>query len=163
MSVISALTVTVLKIPVYRFRYSSEERWLNGELQNVIASTTEKGKTSTVSMQRLGDSMVLQNANGEVVREQVEFSSNHWNPGVLSADRLFNTLTAKANVINVEQVGTETLNIADQPIQANHFRYSGELRVDVWYDAQNRWVKLAFAGSDGSEIEYISEGFGGKK
>jgi hypothetical protein len=38
-------------------------------------------------------------------------------------------------------------------MEAKHFKVRGDLDVDLWY-ADDRWVKLAFAASDGSRIDY---------
>ena len=40
-------------------------------------------------------------------------------------------------------------------VQATRYRYTGELRMDQWFDDRGRWVKAAFPAFDGSMIEYI--------
>lgn len=158
-SINSNLKVTLLGIPVYRFKYSAQEKWSERELQSVTATTTEKGTSKTVSMQRDGDLMRLINGAGEVSNEILEHSSNHWNPAVLQSSRIFNTLSGKPNQVTISEIGREILQINNQPTPATHYQYTGELNVDVWYDDQRRWVKLAFKADDGSAIVYLSEGF----
>ncbi|MBX2884737.1 MAG: hypothetical protein KTR32_32580 [Granulosicoccus sp.] len=158
-SVSSKLVVTVLKIPVYRFNYSASELWREGQLQEVRSKVTEKGETKTVSLQRQGDQVQLTEPAGNTTTATLDFASNHWHPGVLQANAIFNTLTGKANQINITSKGVEQLTVADQIIEATHYHYSGELQTDVWYDERLRWVKLQFKGSDGSVIEYRCEGF----
>ncbi|MBX2825964.1 MAG: hypothetical protein KTR33_14625 [Gammaproteobacteria bacterium] len=158
-NVVSDLTVTVLKIPVYRFNYRAGELWQNGQLQSVDAQVREKGKTRTVSLRRAGNQMSLTEPDGSSDMVELEYASNHWHPGVLEADVLFNTLTGKANKITIENVGTEILQVNGEETTATHYRYTGELQTEVWYDERQRWVKLRFSGSDGSNIEYRCEGF----
>jgi len=40
-------------------------------------------------------------------------------------------------------------------VDANHYRYSGDVNKDQWFDDSGRWVKTVFKASDGSTIEYI--------
>ena len=41
------------------------------------------------------------------------------------------------------------------PVMATRYAYSGELQTEVWYDECGRWVKMRFAGRDGSIIDYV--------
>lgn len=158
-SVSSKLVVTVLKIPVYRFNYTANERWQDGVLQQVDAKVTEKGKTKEVSLQRQSDKTLLTEPSGKVTEASLDFASNHWHAGVLQTPAIFNTLTGKENKITITRKGSEQLQVGKQRLKATHYQYSGQLQTDVWYDERLRWVKLRFKGSDGSIIEYRCEGF----
>jgi len=155
----SKLVVRIMKIPVYRFNYRASEQWQNGQLQSVDATVKEKGESSTVSLRRVGPQMNLTAKDGSSSMEQIEFASNHWHAGVLESDILFNTLTGKSNKIDIDIVGEEVLVVDGSDTNTTHYRYSGELDTEVWYDDRKRWVKLRFKGSDGSTIEYRCEGF----
>jgi hypothetical protein len=41
------------------------------------------------------------------------------------------------------------------PVMATRYAYHGDLETEVWYDDFGRWVKMRFAGRDGSTIEYV--------
>jgi hypothetical protein len=158
-SVESRIKITVLKVPVYRFDYQSVETWKDGMLQEVTASVNDNGDKHTVAAKRSAQSMLLTDRDGNTSQSNVNYTSNHWNINVLQQDVLFNTLTGRANKVELETLGPETLTINKQAIQANHFRYAGDLDTEVWYDNFDRWVMLRFEGKDGSVIEYRSEGF----
>lgn len=152
--VVSRIRVTVLKVPVFSFDYRSIEDWQDGSLISVEASTTENAKTTKVSATRNGDSFVLrQNGSSQTVTG-LEFSSNHWHPGVLGSKALFNTLTGKKNDVQIEKLGSTQLALPPGNINATHFRYTGSLEAEVWYDDTGRWVQLRFENDDGSEILY---------
>jgi len=156
----SRIRVKVLKVPVFSFDYQSSELWLNGQLQQVEAETTENSKTTVVSAKREGQAFKLKGTNGGTSSAEngLSHTSNHWNPGVLSSGVLFNTLTGKPNQVSVESLGSTALELPVGTVQATHFRYSGNLQADVWYDSDGRWVQLAFKGGDGSNILYQFEG-----
>ncbi len=155
----SRIKVTVLKVPVYRFDYRSIETWQNGVLQEVSASVNDNGDKHRVTAKRNADIMMLTDSEGKQSQSTLNYTSNHWNINVLKEDVLFNTLTGRANKVELQALGLTTLTIDQQSIEANHFRYAGDLDTDVWYDTSNRWVMLRFKGEDGSTIEYRSEGF----
>lgn len=155
----SRIKVTVLKVPVYRFDYQSAEIWLDGVLQEVTASVNDNGDKHTVAAKRNDEIMMLTDSESNKTPSTLNYTSNHWNINVLKQDVLFNTLTGRANKVQAQALGSTTLMINQQSIEANHFRYAGDLDTDVWYDTADRWVMLRFKGEDGSIIEYRSEGF----
>ena len=155
----SKIVVTVLKVPVYRFNYRSTEAWLDGQLQRVDAATNDNGKKYQVSANRIDNDMLLTDKSGNTTKTSVAFTSNHWNSQVLTADKLFNTLTGKTNDIDLQNIGVEPVTISENPIEATHYRLAGNLKTDLWYDNTGRWVQLRFKGDDDSIIEYRCKGF----
>jgi len=155
----SKIVVTVLKVPVYRFNYRSTEVWVDAQLQSVVANTNDNGKKHKVTATREGEQMRLVDKDGKPSNSMVTYSSNHWNPNVLEANILFNTLTGKTNKIELENLGSEKITVDQQAIDATHYRLAGDLKTDVWYDNAGRWVQLRFNGNDGSVIEYRCKGF----
>lgn len=49
----------------------------------------------------------------------------------------------------------EKVKTATSWIDANRYRYSGDVTKDQWFDDRSRWVKTTFKASDRSTIEYI--------
>jgi hypothetical protein len=46
------------------------------------------------------------------------------------------------------------LRTTNGTLPATRFTYDGELETTAWYDADGRWVGLAFEARDGSTITY---------
>ena len=158
----SKIVVTVLKVPVFRFNYQSTETWVDGQLQSVNAATDNNGKKHQVSAERAGGDMTLRDKKGDTTTAKIAFTSNHWNSKVLSADRMFNTLTGKASDAVFVTTGVETINLgddADSTIEATRYQLTGKVNTDVWYDNTGRWVQLRFKGEDGNTVEYRCKGF----
>jgi hypothetical protein len=40
-------------------------------------------------------------------------------------------------------------------IEATRYHYTGDIRMDQWFDDRGRWVKGMFAAPDGSTIDYV--------
>lgn len=146
------ITVSFLKIPVYRFQYSSTEIWEKSQLRAVNSTIVENRETRVIESNQF-DRLRANHTDG------VRFATNHWNPDILTESVVFNTITGNSNTVTVKAVGTETIAINDREVFATQYRYSGDLQVDTWYDEAGRWIKLRFSGDDGSTIEYISDGF----
>lgn len=161
----SKIVVTVLKVPVYRFNYRSTETWVDSQLQSVDAATNDNGKKHQVSAKRISDDMehmLLKDKDGNTLKAKIAFTSNHWNSHVISADKMFNTLTGEANDIGLETISVDTIqfgNDTENTIEATRYRISGKVNTDVWYDSVGRWVQLSFKGKDGTVIEYRCQGF----
>ena len=139
----SKITVTILKVPVFKFRYTAFEQWQNGALINVEAKTNSGGDITNASFT-------------PDASDAIAFSSNHWNVNVLGASKIFNTLTGNISDVSIDLVGNETLEENNLAVSAKRYRYTGDIQADVWYDQNNRWVKLQFKGEDGSVISYTA-------
>jgi len=139
----SKITITILNVPVFKFEYIATEQWNNGRLKTVKARTNNGGDITKAEYAPSSN-------------EAVAFSSNHWNADVLSATEVFNTLTGNISQVSVDMIGSETLEDDSISINANRYRYTGDIQANIWYDDAKRWVKLEFKGEDGSVISYTA-------
>jgi len=151
----SRITVRILKIPVFKFRYQSTERWENGQLVSVESITNTDKKIETASLKNEPNGSVLRNDSGESKSELLQYATNHWHIGAVSQANLFNTIKGTNSKVVVTPLGIKNLSINKQNIDASHYQYSGDIIAQSWYDKNQRWVKLAFTGTDGSEITYL--------
>ena len=68
---------------------------------------------------------------------------------------LLNTQKGNEAHVKITALGRETVKTSSTALQATHYRYDGDIKMDQWFDDRGRWVKMAFTGSDGSIIEYV--------
>ena len=80
--------------------------------------------------------------------------SSHWNRLQVYQEQMLSTETGEVLDIEVEVIGDDQVAVGDQMVDATHYRLKSDLTVDLWYDNQSRWVKLAFEVR-GQEIEYV--------
>lgn len=156
-SIESNIRVTVMKIPVFTFNYISEEIWEHDQLMNVTGTTTENSTVTTVSMSSDEAGSKLFRANDTSRVERLYFASNHWNANVIGTQRIFNTITGNASVIDMQSMGEEEITTGRGVITTDHYRIAGQIQADVWYDKNLIWSRLAFTGKDGSQIIYLIE------
>jgi hypothetical protein len=93
--------------------------------------------------------------NGKFNTPAPIFPTNHWNVDVVNHTLVLNTLTGLLNTVSITAQGSETIPTENGPINATRYSYSGDLKNEVWYDNEGRWVKMRFEASDGSIIDYV--------
>ena len=80
--------------------------------------------------------------------------SSHWNRLQVYQEQMLSTETGEVLDIEVETIGEDIVMVGDEAVNATHYRLQSDLTVDLWYDDQSRWVKLAFEVR-GQDIEYV--------
>jgi len=151
----SSIEVKLLFLTAYRFRYRSIETWHGGTLSSLSASTNDNGKFSHVEAVRDGATLKVRSGEDDWQAPNLALPTTHWNMAQTNAPAVLNTLTGRLNRVSVTDAGLETVALAEGTRQARRFTYSGDLKVESWYDSAGRWVKLRFLAEDGSTIEYV--------
>ena len=155
----SKITVRFLGLPVYEFHYFSEATWLGGRLLKLEATTDDNGVNRLVKFASNEISAWLSGPHGTQQVPADIIPTDHWHFPVINASQVLNTLTGNINAVTIHNLGWENVQVAGRTVRAQRYAYTGELQTDVWYDADGRWVRMKFSGSDGSVIEYSGEGW----
>ncbi len=69
--------------------------------------------------------------------------------------KLMNTVDGKIMSIRVADLGMESVETKRGKVNAHHYRLSGGLARDLWYDADGNLARVAFKADDGSIVTYI--------
>lgn len=146
------LGIKLLFIEAYHYRYEAAEYWCNNALVRLEATVNDDGKLSRVAARNEDGRLKLTAAEGGSGSAPLgSFATNHWHPGVLHTAAVINTLTGHLN--KVALVPCKAPAPDGSPV-AQCMDYTGDLKARVWYDDTGRWRGLAFAGTDGSAIDY---------
>ena len=168
------LAVKFMGVTVYRYMHRAQEVWSGETFQGLTAQTDDDGKKYEIQIRRDGEALTVErNARpdvlspatldrglqrGSAVRTTLPpqlLPSTHWNVRQIRQSALVNTQTGTEARIQVSVIGRETIRTANASIDATHYRYTGDVVMDQWFDDAGRWVKTSFTGSDGSTIEYV--------
>ncbi|MEQ9258021.1 MAG: DUF6134 family protein [Roseovarius sp.] len=143
-----ALTVNVntdimVKVPIirttaYSFKHQSVESWQNGKLTSVRSATNDDGTPHQLAT---GGNGVL--------------PASLWNDDILRAGKLLNTIDGHLMQIRVSDMGTEQVATKRGTVAAHHYRISGDLNRDLWYDADGSLAHVSFTADDGSTVTYV--------
>jgi hypothetical protein len=174
-SVSVSLAVKALGITAFRYAHQAREVWNGSNLESLESQTDENGKKYVVHVHRdaqglvvdrqvtplmlaasaSDQALVLPEVGHELLPGTMLPTSN-WNFDQVSKGVLLNTQYGTPSHTTITPMGRETVKTASGvAVQATRYRYTGELRMDQWFDDKGRWVRAAFPAWDGSSIEYV--------
>lgn len=77
-----------------------------------------------------------------------------WDSAIVHQQVLLNTLDGSKMRVTVQDLGPETVVVGGRNISARHYKITGDLQRDLWFDARSAQVRVQIAGNDGSSIVY---------
>ncbi|SUS05916.1 conserved exported hypothetical protein [uncultured Defluviicoccus sp.] len=146
--------VEFLFMTAYSYHYAATARWRDGCLVDMRVTIHDDGTLSTVTATADNDGLKVSGPNGLVAAPLDIYPTHHWNAEVIGSAAVLNTITGRIDKVRIVDHGVEPVAINGQMLPARHYSYTGDLKNEVWYDAQGRWVKMRFEGRDGARIEY---------
>jgi hypothetical protein len=151
--------VKMVGLTVYRYTLRSQEKWSGNTFQNLISKADDDGKKFYLGVQHEGDALIVDHDEAGKQRDSLPGSvipASHWNILQTSQHALLNAQTGKLEKVQVTPLGRETIKTSSGQIEADHFRYEGDISMDQWFDSKGRWVKMTFkVKSDGSVVDYV--------
>ena len=152
-------TVTFLGLSVYRYRHQATERW-RGECLTALRSTTDDdGKASNVRAEQDGGALRIDaptDAAQSVPGCVMSFA--YWNPLIRTQTRLLNAQTGKLETVQVQRIGSGSIEVRAKPVAATEFRITGPAQpIELWYSAQGEWIGLDSIVSGGRRLSYRLE------
>jgi hypothetical protein len=129
----------------YRYSYSGTEVWKGHRLQQLQSRTNDNGKPYEVSAQADADGLRLR-VNNQPGRAAADaWTTTYWqlpeptarqgNKALLDAD------TGRVLSATMQYVGASQVSVAGAAQTCAHYRLSGQVQVDLWYDGQARLVR----------------------
>lgn len=141
-------------ITVFRYKLDATETWLNGQLQKVSGAVNDDGKKGTVTATRKGAALNVTGSEFKGVAPAGIVPASHWNYAQTQTGKLLSTEDGEILNVKVTSKGRERIKAGNTTIEANRYLMDSALDVDLWYDDDGRWVKLAFEAR-GQQIEYV--------
>jgi len=133
-----AVKVPLIRTTVYSFKHASVEQWKGGELQQISSKTNDDGEPHQLKTASKG-----------------ALPASLWNDDIVRSGQLMNTIDGTMMNVRVADLGNETVATKRGAIAAHHYRMSGDLTRDLWYDADGNLAQVAFKADDGSTVMYI--------
>lgn len=148
------LNVRFGPITAFKYRLDSVERWTGGKLVSLSGKTNNDGRKARVSAQANGDIITVDGSKFDGEVSPTIIPSSHWNILQVYGDRMLSTESGEVLDIEVDNLGADIVKVGGDDVEATHYRLTSDITVDLWYDSQSRWVKLAFE-TKGQSIEYV--------
>lgn len=149
------VAVKVAFITVYRFEHQGFESWQGNHLVALKSQTNDDGTPHEISVSLEGDHLRVAADGSQGTAPAGILPGSLWNVGVVHQSSLLNTLDGTLMRVSVQDEGEDLVPTAGGKISAHHYKISGGLDRDVWFDGSNNLVRLRFAAKDGSDIVYV--------
>ena len=167
--------VKAMGITAYRYTHADREVWNGDTLQALDSQTDDNGKKYKVHVQRGAKGLTVERQapadaiNASTADQGLQppliehellpadiLPTSHWNIAQVKRSVLLNTQYGTLARVQVTPMGREPVKTATgATIEATRYHYTGDIRMDQWFDDRGRWVKGMFAAPDGSTIDYV--------
>jgi len=148
-------TVKFLFFTAYTYEHHARERWDGDCLRALDTRTNDGGDSIRVSGMRRTFGFELRTEQGETTLPTCVMTFAYWNPDILRQPRLLNAQTGELQDVRVEPLGEEVLTVLGEPRAAHRYAlHTEKFRIDVWYDADERWVQLESLTDNGRLLHY---------
>jgi len=150
--------VTLLGIPLYRYRHRASERWASGCLVSIDARTDDNGRRTEVRGQAQGGRFDLQvRDEGRPVPAPAAppgclMSFAYWNPALAEQKHLLDPGHGRIEPVAIAALAAVPTDLKAQPVRG--LGIGGLVQpIDVWYLGE-RWVGLDTVVGDGRRLSY---------
>ena len=141
-------------ITVFSYTLNATETWKNGKLHALSGRVSDDGKDGSVKAVRENGVLVVDGTKFEGDAPKGIVPSSHWNFAQTQSTQLLSTEDGELLDISVTELGRETVDIDGQRVETTRYLMDSDIDVELWYDDDGRWVKLAFEAR-GQSIEYV--------
>lgn len=133
-----AVKVPLIGITAYSFDHSSVESWSGDKLKRVRSATNDDGTPHQLDTAGKG-----------------LLPASLWDEDIVRQTRLLNTIDGHVMSVRVSDLGMESVATKRGKVSAHHYRLSGDLKRDLWFDAEGNLAHVAFTADDGSQVSYL--------
>ena len=138
----------------YRYGHHAEEVWRGGWLHSVVSDTDDQGLLYRVRAERR-DGIFKGIANGvSFTVSGYLIPTSLWHHDTIAMEALFDVVDARVKLVRARRLGTESVSVRGAPVAAERYALTGEIRRNLWYDADCRLVRIGLLAPDGSEIVF---------
>lgn len=147
--------VKILFINAYRYHHLADEVWQGDCLQNLNAITEENGTETKIKGKQDTGLFVLEGTKGTENLSACTMTFAYWNPKILEQKKLLNPQTGDYLDAKISLVGTETINVHGNSVQAKHHKIdTSKFKIDLWYSPEGDWLALQSTTPEGRKVYY---------
>jgi len=147
--------VDFLFITAYRYRHQSNELFRNGCLERLSSTTNDNGTRYQINGSAIGDGFRVDSGEDIEQLEGCVKTFAYWDSAILQQPKLLNPQTGELESVSVQRRGPEQVEVNGGEIEANRFQLiTDELTIDLWYNDDLGWVRLASDTGKGAKLIY---------
>jgi hypothetical protein len=151
--------VRVAFIPVFRYRHSNTEQWVDGCLRQIESVTDSNGDSYRVSGEEREGGFAVETIEAErAYNGDCVMTFAYWDRRFLQQDKLLNAQTGELVDVEVEPLAQRSLELNGRTIAVDAFRISsrdGAVDIEVFYaSGSETWVALETRLENGRVMRY---------
>jgi hypothetical protein len=149
-TVVTCDTTVTVRVLIKKYVYTCQTRevWKDSRLQELTSRCNDDGKHFQVSAQAQADGVhVRVNGREHTTKPEVWLTSYWTLPEARLRNQVLPVLDADNGrdlQVRLQHVGAAQIAVAGQLQNVQHYRLTGTVQVDLWYDASERLVREAF-------------------
>ena len=142
-------------IPFVRYTHRNQETWRHDRLLGFVSQTYRNGTKMHVLARRIDTGVAVDGSGtSPYVAPDNALAMTHWNSRMLRGP-MIGTQDGMLVHPTVSIEPDERIRLASgEEIPAKHYRLSGDLSLELWYDHNDTWASMRFTVDDGSVITY---------
>ncbi len=148
------LQVKILGITVYRFDQDSTEAWRDERLEQLSSQTLDNGVQHRVQVSRQAATLQLQADHASLAVDATSLPGSQWYEPRFHSATLIHNVDGRLLHVTAQQLGTEKIQLGRAQIEAHHYRFSGDVTDEFWFDADGVLVQRRLIASDRSVVEF---------
>jgi len=150
--------VTLLSIPVFRFRHAAQEKWVDDSLESLTAQTDDDGTERSVEAEAEGGRLRVVYNGKPREYEGPMIPASLWHPATVEQTVLFDPIRGRPRRIAVAAHGREEVDLGPERRMAMHYSITGELKRELWYGLDRQILQVTFPAKDGSIVTILRRG-----
>lgn len=157
----ASFDVSILRVPVYRYRHRNTETWENGCLKQIDSETDANGTAYAVDLSKtVAGYTIATPSETKTYEVDCMMSFAYWDQRFLQQQRLVNTQTGELIAVEIQSLGESQREIANRTLSVQGFRILAEpqnIDIKVFYHrADGRWVALESVLENGRRLRYVA-------
>ena len=154
-SVETDLAVKFAFLTLFRYEHKRVERWRGGELESLAGMTNDDGQEYEVSfVRKQGHYSRTINGAEEEINGPVAIDSL-WSKDLLTGGKLFSAANDKVYRVRSNLLGLETIEVNGGPVEAEHYKLSGEVDRDLWYGPSGELLRVEYQSDEGESFVFL--------
>ena len=139
-------------IPLFRYTHQNTEIWRDGVLRSLVSKTDNNGKPAFVDLALKEGSFLGRGSRFESGLALPIMSTSYFDPNFVRQQNLISSQDGRLLKVEVAYLGAEQVPDISGLVEAHRFRLTGDLKIDIWYTEDGRWVRTEF--SRGGMLSY---------
>jgi hypothetical protein len=150
------MQVKLLGLAAFRFDHESTETWRGGEFEELTSQTTTSEAHHSLQVSRQAASLQVQADQVSRSINAAGLPASLWYEPHFREATLIDTADGHLLHIVAQEMGTEKIPVGGALIEARHYRLSGDLKDDYWFDADGVLLQRRSAGGKNSGVQFTT-------